>query len=49
MSLVEGTESEKTSETKEQVKNLKKQRKITSTKRELNYIDQLLDEAVCED
>ena len=31
------------------MKNLKKQRKLTSTKRDLNYIDQLLDEAVSED
>ena len=46
---MEGTESEKDSQTKEKVKNLKKQRKLTSTKRDLNYIDQLLDEAVSED
>ena len=49
MSLVEGTESEKTSEQKEKVRSDKKARKMTSSRRDFDYIDDLLDDAICED
>ena len=49
MSLVEGTESEKTSEQKKKVKSAKKARKMTNTERDFDYINHLLDDAICED
>ena len=49
MSLVEGTESEKNSKQKEKVRSDKKARKMTSSRRDFDYIDDLLDDAICED
>ena len=51
MSLIEGNtdESKNTASQQPKAKGVKKTRKMTSTKRDLNYIDQLLDDAICED
>lgn len=49
LSLIEGSEEGSDKQNEQLSQSDKKARKMTSTKRDLNYIDRLLDSTVCED